>query len=103
MFENGGNRFISDGHKSRSSAILIRSELSSSAPPLLLIILLPQNGGTNCPACRGLSTVAMPFRGLQSVINTLLCAAPHKARTERERQQADEIYKAGHSLCVSGF
>ena len=70
---------------------------------MLLIIFFLQNGGTNCPACRGLSTVAMPFRGLQSVIDTLLRAAPYKARTERERQQADEVYKTGHSLCVSDF
>lgn len=61
-------------------------------------VLWIRNGGTNCPACRGLSTVAMPFRGLQAVIDTLLRTAPYKARTERERQQADEIYKAGHSL-----
>ena len=68
-----------------------------------LIISLLQNGGTNCPACRGLSTVAMPFRGLQSVIDTLLRAAPYKARTEREKQQADEVYKTGHSLRVCDF
>jgi hypothetical protein len=68
-----------------------------------LIISLLQNGGTNCPACRGLSTVAMPFRGLQSVIDTLLRAAPYKARTEREKQQADEVYKSGHSLRVCDF
>ncbi|KAG6910689.1 hypothetical protein DXG01_008733 [Tephrocybe rancida] len=58
------------------------------------------NGGTNCPACRGLSTVVTPFRALQSVIDTLLRAAPHKARTERERQQADEVYKFGHSMRI---
>ena len=45
----------------------------------------------------------MPFRGLQSIIETLLRAAPYKARTERERQQADEIYKTGHSLRVNDF
>ncbi|KAF8158272.1 hypothetical protein B0H34DRAFT_708115 [Crassisporium funariophilum] len=61
-------------------------------------VLWIRNGGTNCPACRGLSTIAMPFRALQSVIDTLLRAAPHRSRTERERQQADEIYKSGHSL-----
>ena len=45
----------------------------------------------------------MPFRGLQSVIDTLLRAAPYKARTEREKQQADEVYKSGHSLRVCNF
>ncbi|KAJ6621870.1 hypothetical protein B0H10DRAFT_2016161 [Mycena sp. CBHHK59/15] len=57
------------------------------------------NGGTNCPACRGLSTTVTPFRTLQSVLDALLRAAPHKARTERERQQADEIY-TGTSMRV---
>ncbi|KAJ7134770.1 hypothetical protein C8R44DRAFT_771433 [Mycena epipterygia] len=55
-------------------------------------VLWIRNGGTNCPACRGLSTSVTPFRPLQSVLDILLRAAPHKARTERERQQADEIY-----------
>ncbi|KAG6844661.1 hypothetical protein H0H87_005029 [Tephrocybe sp. NHM501043] len=49
------------------------------------------NGGTNCPACRGLSTVVTPFRALQSVVDAIIRAAPYKARSERERQQADEI------------
>lgn len=43
----------------------------------------------------------MPFRALQSVVDSLLRAAPQKARTERERQQADEVYKLGHSIRVS--
>ncbi|KAJ6525305.1 hypothetical protein DFH09DRAFT_1188845 [Mycena vulgaris] len=60
-------------------------------------VLWIRNGGTNCPACRGLSTSVTPFRPLQSVLDVLLRAAPHKARTERERQQADEIY-AGTSM-----
>ncbi|KAJ7176006.1 hypothetical protein C8R46DRAFT_1080386 [Mycena filopes] len=55
-------------------------------------VLWIRNGGTNCPHCRGLSTTVTPFRALQSVLDVLLRAAPHKARTERERQQADEIY-----------
>ncbi|KAF8073617.1 hypothetical protein FPV67DRAFT_756803 [Lyophyllum atratum] len=63
-------------------------------------ILWIRNGGTNCPACRGVSTIVTPFRALQSVIDTLLRAAPHKARTERERQQADEIYKVGNSMRI---
>ncbi|KAF9464160.1 hypothetical protein BDZ94DRAFT_1257154 [Collybia nuda] len=63
-------------------------------------VLWIRNGGTNCPACRGLSTVVAPFRALQGVIDTLLRAAPHKARTERERQQADEIYKTGNIMRI---
>ncbi|KAJ7442637.1 hypothetical protein FB451DRAFT_1297091 [Mycena latifolia] len=55
-------------------------------------VLWIRNGGTNCPACRGVSTSVTPFRALQSVLDVLLRVAPHKARTERERQQADEIY-----------
>ncbi|KAG6868626.1 hypothetical protein C0993_000216 [Termitomyces sp. T159_Od127] len=61
---------------------------------------LQSNGGTNCPACRGPSSVVTPFRALQSVVDALLRAAPHKGRTERERQQADEIYNAGHSIRI---
>ncbi|CAA7261412.1 unnamed protein product [Cyclocybe aegerita] len=64
------------------------------------VVLWVRHGGTSCPACRGLATVAMPFRALQTVIDSLLRAAPHKARTERERQQADEVYKPGHSIRI---
>ncbi|KAJ3500691.1 hypothetical protein NLJ89_g9681 [Agrocybe chaxingu] len=64
------------------------------------VVLWVRHGGTSCPACRGLATVAMPFRALQTVIDSLLRAAPHKARTERERQQADEVYKSGHSIRI---
>ncbi|KDR82670.1 hypothetical protein GALMADRAFT_238141 [Galerina marginata CBS 339.88] len=63
-------------------------------------VLWIRNGGTSCPACRGAATVAMPFRSLQPILDTLLRNAPHKARTEREREQADEIYKAGLSIRV---
>ncbi|TEB39720.1 hypothetical protein FA13DRAFT_1703947 [Coprinellus micaceus] len=59
-----------------------------------------RNGGTNCPACRGTSTVVTPFRALQGVVDTLLRLAPEKARTERERQQADEVYIAGTILRI---
>ncbi|KAJ2935180.1 hypothetical protein H1R20_g1959, partial [Candolleomyces eurysporus] len=62
--------------------------------------LLYLNGGTNCPACRGVSTAVIPFRALQTVIDSLLRLAPEKARTEREREQADEIYKAGATLRI---
>jgi len=63
-------------------------------------VLWIRNGGTNCPACRGISTITTPFRALQSVIDLLLRVAPHKARTERERLQADEVYKAGTSMRI---
>lgn len=43
----------------------------------------------------------MPFRAMQPVIDILLRNAPHKVRAPREREQADEIYKAGHSIRVN--
>ncbi|KAF8630967.1 hypothetical protein AX17_005323 [Amanita inopinata Kibby_2008] len=55
-----------------------------------------RNGGTNCPACRGVSDSVTPFRLLQTMTDALLRAAPRKARTERERQQADEVYTGQH-------
>ncbi|KAJ3747103.1 hypothetical protein DFH05DRAFT_773904 [Lentinula detonsa] len=58
-------------------------------------LLWIRNGGTNCPACRASSTTAAPSRPLQLVIDVLLRNAPHKARSVREREQADEIYKSG--------
>ncbi|KAF8195478.1 hypothetical protein BJ912DRAFT_143278 [Pholiota molesta] len=63
-------------------------------------VLWIRNGGTNCPACRGVATVAMPFRALQPLIDTLLRNSPQKARTEREREQADEVYKNGQSIRI---
>ncbi|KAL0581162.1 hypothetical protein V5O48_000852 [Marasmius crinis-equi] len=59
-----------------------------------------QNGGTNCPACRSESSIVSPSRPLQVVIDSLLRAAPHKTRSERERQQADEIYKGSVSMRI---
>ncbi|KAF8908984.1 hypothetical protein CPB84DRAFT_1813228 [Gymnopilus junonius] len=59
-----------------------------------------RNGGTNCPACRGAAAVAMPFRAMQPVLDILLRNAPHKMRAQRERDQADEIYKAGQSIRI---
>jgi len=47
-----------------------------------------------------MATIAMPFRALQLVIDSLLRHAPHKARTEREREQADEVYKPNLSIRV---
>ncbi|KAF7346551.1 hypothetical protein MSAN_01883200 [Mycena sanguinolenta] len=55
-------------------------------------VLWIRNGGSTCPHCRSASTNVTPSRALQSVLDVLLRSAPHKARTERERQQADEVY-----------
>ncbi|TFK27970.1 hypothetical protein FA15DRAFT_103867 [Coprinopsis marcescibilis] len=63
-------------------------------------VLWIRNGGTNCPACRGISTAVNPFRALQTVVDTLLRSAPELARTERERQQADDVYRPGLSLRI---
>lgn len=43
----------------------------------------------------------MPFRAIQPTLDSLLRFAPHKMRMERERQQADEVYKSGHTIRVS--
>ena len=59
-----------------------------------------QNGGTNCPACRGLSTVVTPSRALQTMVDVLLHHAPDRARPASERIQADEIYRTGVALRV---
>ncbi|KAJ8595226.1 hypothetical protein M405DRAFT_857457 [Rhizopogon salebrosus TDB-379] len=58
------------------------------------------NGGTNCPACRGISTAVTPSRPLQSIVDILLRADPSRVRAERERIQADEIYKPGCSVRI---
>lgn len=42
----------------------------------------------------------MPSRPLETIIDVLLRAYPAKTRAERERMQADEIYKAGAPLRV---
>ncbi|KZT19495.1 hypothetical protein NEOLEDRAFT_1077597 [Neolentinus lepideus HHB14362 ss-1] len=54
-----------------------------------------KNGGTNCPACRGVSGSVTPSRAIQRMVDLFLRAAPHKARLERERHQADAIYTNG--------
>ncbi|KAI0070394.1 hypothetical protein K474DRAFT_816152 [Panus rudis PR-1116 ss-1] len=59
------------------------------------LVLWIRNGGTNCPACRGISNSATPSRALQTMADVLVRAAPSKARTVNERMQADEIYKPG--------
>lgn len=85
--------------RSRHPSLLSIRPLGSLSNSSVNLVRL-QNGGTNCPACRGQSTIVSPFRALQTVVDTLLRLAPHKARTEREREQADELYKVGQSLRV---
>ncbi|KAH7928463.1 hypothetical protein BV22DRAFT_210084 [Leucogyrophana mollusca] len=63
-------------------------------------VLWIRNGGTNCPACRGASSYVTPSRPLQSIVDLLLRTDPSRTRTERERIQADEVYKAGSSMRI---
>ncbi|KAI9443175.1 hypothetical protein H4582DRAFT_2195857 [Lactarius indigo] len=58
-------------------------------------LLWVRNGGTHCPACRSTSTSVSPSRVLQIMVDVLLRVDPSRARTDRERQQADEIYRPG--------
>ena len=81
--------------------LLRRKEHYCPIPCLISLTICPQNGGTNCPACRTTATVAMPFRAIQPVLDSLLRFSPQKTRAEREKQQADEVYKLGHSIRVS--
>ena len=62
-----------------------------------------QNGGTNCPACRGIATSVTPSRALQTMTEVLVKFAPSKARAENEKKQADDIYRAGAPLRVLLF
>ncbi|KAF4617933.1 hypothetical protein D9613_006028 [Agrocybe pediades] len=64
------------------------------------VVLWVRNGGTVCPACRGISTVAIPFRALQPLVDAVLRNAPTKTRALREREQADEVYKGGLSIRI---
>ncbi|KAI0699101.1 hypothetical protein BC835DRAFT_1332276 [Cytidiella melzeri] len=64
------------------------------------IVLWIRNGGTHCPACRGISSSVTPSRALQTIADILVRAAPSRARTANERIQADEIYKAGVVLRI---
>ncbi|EKM49511.1 uncharacterized protein PHACADRAFT_106383 [Phanerochaete carnosa HHB-10118-sp] len=59
------------------------------------IVLWVKNGGTNCPACRGVALSVTPSRALQTMADVLVKHAPSKARTMNERMQADDMYKAG--------
>ncbi|KZT73775.1 hypothetical protein DAEQUDRAFT_721235 [Daedalea quercina L-15889] len=64
------------------------------------VVMWIRNGGTNCPACRGLSSVVTPSRALQTMVDVLLHHAPDRARPANERIQADEIYRTGVSLRI---
>ncbi|KIY45619.1 hypothetical protein FISHEDRAFT_49121 [Fistulina hepatica ATCC 64428] len=57
-----------------------------------------RNGGTNCPACRSLSSSVVACRPIQLLVDKLLAIAPHKARAPREVQQANELYRRGSNL-----
>ncbi|KAI0269792.1 hypothetical protein BC834DRAFT_819972 [Gloeopeniophorella convolvens] len=63
-------------------------------------MLWVRNGGTNCPACRSISTSVSPSRVLQVMVDVLLRADPSRARTDREKQQADEIYRPGQTFRI---
>lgn len=66
----------------------------------LRLIASQQNGGTSCPACRALSTSVTSSRVLQLMVDILLRHDPTRARTQRERDQADAIYRPNQSLRV---
>jgi hypothetical protein len=70
---------------------------------VLTPLILSQTGGTNCPACRAVSTNVTPSRVLQVMIDILLRADPSRNRTDREKQQADEVYKPGLTFRVRIF
>ncbi|KAF8610269.1 hypothetical protein BDV93DRAFT_540117 [Ceratobasidium sp. AG-I] len=53
-----------------------------------------------CPACRTPLAAITPSRVVQSLASALLRVYPERARTERERVQADEIYTAGRDIPI---
>ncbi|KAG8770716.1 hypothetical protein FRC12_004092 [Ceratobasidium sp. 428] len=53
-----------------------------------------------CPACRTPLTGISPSRVVQSLVSALVRVYPERARTERERMQADEIYTAGRDIPI---
>ncbi|KLO16760.1 hypothetical protein SCHPADRAFT_822691 [Schizopora paradoxa] len=55
-------------------------------------VLWIRNGGTNCPKCRGPSSSIVPSKPLQVIADVLARADPSRARSERERAQADDVY-----------
>ncbi|KAJ1309623.1 hypothetical protein OPQ81_006392 [Rhizoctonia solani] len=60
----------------------------------------PNYTRATCPACRTALTSITPSRVVQSLVAALLRVYPERARTERERVQADEIYTAGHEILI---
>ncbi|CAE6404061.1 unnamed protein product [Rhizoctonia solani] len=60
----------------------------------------PNYTRATCPACRTSVTSITPTRVVQSLVAALLRVYPERARTERERAQADEIYVAGREISI---
>ncbi|CAE6435348.1 unnamed protein product [Rhizoctonia solani] len=60
----------------------------------------PNYTRATCPACRTALTSITPSRVVQSLVAALLRVYPERARTERERVQADEIYAAGREIPI---
>ncbi|KAH7106903.1 hypothetical protein BKA62DRAFT_685452 [Auriculariales sp. MPI-PUGE-AT-0066] len=56
------------------------------------------NGGSSCPECRQPAAAVTPARHLQRIIDVVIKHDPSRARTLRERQQADEIYAVGRNI-----
>ncbi|KAG6330534.1 hypothetical protein ID866_8554 [Astraeus odoratus] len=63
-------------------------------------VLWIKNGGTCCPACRGVSTHVSSSRPLQAMVDILLRSDPSRTRAEGERMQADEVYKPGQLVRI---
>ncbi|THH15848.1 hypothetical protein EW146_g4694 [Bondarzewia mesenterica] len=59
-----------------------------------------RNGGTNCPACRGVSKDVSVSRSLQIMVDVLLRADPSRGRSDREKRQADEVYRPGQTIRI---
>lgn len=64
------------------------------------IVMWIRNGGTNCPACRSVASVATPSRIIEKMVDVLLRSVPSKVRPVNERIQADEIYVAGGTIRI---
>ncbi|CUA68171.1 hypothetical protein RSOLAG22IIIB_03410 [Rhizoctonia solani] len=60
----------------------------------------PNYTRATCPACRTALTSITPSRVVQSLVAALVRIYPERARTERERAQADEIYIAGREISI---
>ncbi|KEP53223.1 putative RING finger protein [Rhizoctonia solani 123E] len=60
----------------------------------------PNYTRATCPACRTALTSITPSRVVQSLVAALVRVYPERARTERERAQADEIYMAGREIPI---